>query len=94
MAQFDERKLDEQLFVACLTVVEVGAVEQVEGGVYELYGTFLRHLRHFVAHTVVGFKKCPGGGIGGHHEVAQVLGEAVDKELRVKAFVAHLLVDE
>ena len=61
MAQFDERKLDEQLFVACLTVVEVGAVEQVEGGVYELYGTFLRHLRHFVAHTVVGFKKCPGG---------------------------------
>ncbi|MDN8688427.1 hypothetical protein Q0L85_13785, partial [Staphylococcus aureus] len=75
-------------------VIEVAVVKQAHGGIIPLQrqsaGLFDKSLSDIFGHLEEG--ECTR--VGGHHKIADMLGEAVDKEKRVEATVAYLLVEQ
>ena len=91
MAQSDQCQLHQKLFIARGSVVEVDIVQQVDGPVEPFRFDGGCALSHFGPHIVGGIEQRQSGRVLSHHKVAQILGQAVYKEERVEAAVAHIL---
>ena len=93
MAYLCEGELDKELLVGCGAVVEIGLVAQVHGPVDEFGVAFGPAFGHGCTGLVVGFKEHYGRWVAGHHEVAHIVGQAVDEEMRVESAVAVLRIN-
>ncbi len=94
MAQLDEQKLHKECLARCLAVGQVGIVTQAHRRIKE-FGLHPGSLpRHQLLHRIVGVEQRKGRRLACHHEVTQVLGKPVDKEMRIKSMLAHLLVNQ
>ena len=81
LAQFDQRELYQQLLAAGIAVIQVTTIAQVQSTIIELRSQFgALHailLRDFIIHL----EEFARLGRARHHQVAQVLCQAVDEEL-------------
>ena len=87
MCDLDESQFHEQTFVRRLAVVDVALVHQLEGLIEEscvaLLGLLLIALALLVAHLEQG--ECLR--VLGHHDVAHVLGKALDEQSAIETLV-------
>ena len=74
--------------------MQVAGVAQVHSHVEEARVEASRLLHVTLGNVVIHLEQTYGRWCACHHEVAQVLRQAVDKEERVKSIVAYFLVDE
>ena len=94
MAQFDECQFDEELFVACLAIIEICLIAQVHGTVEEGRMQLCRTLSHLRTHSVRSVDKRQRRCVRSHRQVAQILGKTTYEKLRVETLVAHFLIDK
>ena len=94
LAQLDQREFHQQLLATGVAVIQVTGIAQIQCAVIECGSQFSALHTILLRHLVVHLQQFAGLGRAGYHQVTQVLCQAIDKELRVKALVTYLLVDE
>ena len=94
LAQFNQCQFHQQLLAAGIAIVQVTAVTQVKGTVIERWRQFNALLAIVLRHLIVHFEQTARLWRRGNHQVAQVLSQTVDEELRVKTLVTYFFIDK
>ena len=82
------------MLIARFAIIQVAIVAQIHHPIEIRRGKLPRLCHKALCHFVVHFEQHHGLLIARHHQIAKMLCQTIDKELRIKSAFAYLFVDE